>query len=216
MTTSNIFPERYFVQNTVDPNFVDDNSDPLRRVYSQYRNKTNIVAWLQICTTLGVDIFQTSQLLRKSYSIDNVSGELLNVIGRIVVLPRTFLAPILLNPPQVASFDNAPWSVGDDSQQLSSLSIDSDSTMIDNFYRLGLRAKIIKNNTFATIEDVLSGATFLLPDANVLRVVDNEDMTFTIEYSGVITDIESYAIANASMVPTPQGVKFNGFVQVDA
>ena len=63
---------------------------------------------------------------------------------------------------------------------------------------------------------MLSGATFLLPDANVLRVVDNEDMTFTIEYSGVITDIESYAIANASMVPTPQGVKFNGFVQVDA
>lgn len=215
VSNNNIFSQNYFVSNTVDDGYVDDNSDPLRRVYAQYRNKKSIVAWLQICTSLGNSLYQTSLVLRKSYNISNISGELLNIVGRVVVLPRTFLAPVLLNPPEVASVNNIPWDVGDETQQLSSLSIDSDSGMSDSLYRLGLKAKIVKNNTFATLEDVLSGASFLLPDANVLRVVDNEDMTFTIEYSGIITDIEKYAIANASMIPTPQGVKFNGFIQVD-
>ena len=88
--------------------------------------------------------------------------------------------------------------------------------MSDELFKLGIRAKIVKNNSAATLEDVLFGANFLLPDANVLRVVDNEDMTFSIEYTGDISDVEAYAIANASLVPTPQGVNFKGFVKVDS
>lgn len=214
--TTNIFPQLYFVQNTVDSDYVDDNSDPLRRVYAQYRNKPSLVAWMQVCTTLGADIYQTAQLLRKSYSVDDVSGELLNIIGRVVVLPRGYLAPVNLNPPMVASAANTPWDVGMSDQQLSALSTDQDTAMSDDLYRLGIKAKIVKNNTAATIEDVLFGANFLLPDANVQRVVDNEDMTFSIEYTGIITDLESYALSNSSLIPTPQGVKFTGFVKVDS
>ena len=216
MSNVNIFPQNYFVPNTVDTDYVDSNADPLRRVYAQYRNKPSLVAWLQICTTLGAGIYQTALQLRKSYDVDTVSTELLNVIGRVVVLPRGYLAPADLNPPMVASAVNVPWDVGMDDQQLSALSSDQDTSMSDDLFRLGIRAKIVKNNTEATLEDVLFGANFLLPDAQVLRVVDNEDMTFTIEYSGTITSLESYALSNSSLVPTPQGVKFNGFVKVDS
>lgn len=212
--TNDIFPQSYFVDNTVDDGYVDSNSDPLRRVYAQYRNKKNIVSWLQICTNLGIDIYQTAQLLRKSYNVNNATSESLNIIGRIVVLPRSYIAPINLNPPMVAQATNTPWDVGMDDQQLSGLTTDSDTNMRDELYRLGIRAKIVKNNTSATIEDVLEGASYLLPDAEIVRVVDSENMCFTIEYTGVITDLESYAIANASLIPTPQGVKFNGFVKV--
>ena len=213
---TNIFPQIYFVTNTIEDNYVDDNSDPLRRVYAQYRDKPKLVAWMQICTTLGADIYQTAQQIRKSYDVDTVSNELLNIIGRVVVLPRNFIAPVSLNPPMVASAANTPWDVGMDDQQLSELTTDSDSGMSDEIYRLGIKAKIVKNNTNATIEDVLAGAAFLLPDANVVRVVDNEDMSFSIEYTGTITDLQSYALTNASMVPKPQGVTFNGFVKVDS
>lgn len=216
MTTSNIFPQSYFVPDTVADDYVDENSDPLRRVYAQYRNKPSLVAWMQICTTLGSQIYQTALLLRKSYDVDTVSQELLNIIGRVVVLPRGYLAPVDLNPPMVAAAENTPWDVGMDDQQLSALSSDQDTSMSDDLYRLGIKAKIVKNNTAATIEDILFGANFLLPDASVKRVVDNEDMTFSIEYTGTITDLESYALSNASLIPTPQGVKFTGFVKVDA
>lgn len=214
--TNNIFPQKYFVPDTVTDDYVDDNSDPLWRVYAQYRDKPSLVAWMRICTLLGANIYQTAQLLRKSYDIDNVGTELLNVIGRIVVLSRSYMAPVKLSPPFVASAQNSPWTVGVFSQQLSALSSDQDSAMSDEFYRLGIRAKIVKNNTDATIEDVLAGASFLLAGATILRVVDNEDMTFSIEYTGDISDVEAYAIANASLVPTPQGVNFKGFVKVDS
>ena len=218
MTTNNnnIFAQQYFAQNTVDSDYVDDNSNPLRRVYAQYRNKTKTVQWIQICPQLGVGIYQTSLFLRKSYDVNNVTGELLNIVGRVVVLPRSYVSPVNLNPPMVAADNDDPWDVGDDSQQLSGITTDSDTTMSDELYRLGVRAKIVKNSTSATIEDVLSGASFLLPDASPVRVVDNEDMSFTIEYTGVITELESYALTNSSLVPTPQGVKFNGFVKVDS
>lgn len=213
---NSIFPQQYFITDTVDSLYVDDNSDPLRRVYAQYRNKPNLVTWMRICTLLGSEVYQTAQTLRKSYDVNNVSGELLNAIGRVVVLPRSYISPIGLNPPMVAVSDNSPWEVGAEDQQLSGLTTDSDTGMDDELYKLGIRAKIVKNNTGATIEDVLSGATFLLPDAEVVRVVDSEDMSFTVEYTGTITDLELYAIAKASMIPTPQGVKFNGFVRVDS
>lgn len=216
MSNIDIFPQNYFVPDTVDDDYVDTDSDPLRRVYAQYRNKPSLVAWMQICTTLGSDLYQTALQLRKSYDVDNVSDELLNIIGRIVVLPRGYIAPVNLNPPMVAAAENTPWDVGMDDQQLSALTSDQDSNMSDAIFRLGIKAKIVKNNSAASIEDVLFGANFLLPNANVVRVVDNEDMTFTIEYTGTISDIESYTLSNASMVPTPQGVKFNGFVKVDS
>ena len=212
----NIFTQSYFVADTIDSGYVDDNSNPLRRVYSQYRNKTKLTQWMRVCTVLGSNVFQTGQLLRKSYDVNNISNELLNVVGRIVVLPRTFISPVSLNPPNVASSINTPWDVGMEDQQLSGLTIDSDTAMSDDLYRLGIRAKIVKNNTAATIEDVLTGVAFLLPDAQVVRINDNEDMTFTVEYSGVITPLEMYALSNASLVPTPQGVKFNGFVKVSS
>ena len=215
-SNTNIFPQLYFVNDTVEDDYVDDDSDPLRRIYAQYRNKPKLVAWMQICTTLGSGIYQTAQQLRKSYDVDTVSNELLNIIGRVVVLPRTFIAPTDLNPPMVAAAQNTPWDVGMTDQQLSGLTTDSDTGMSDEIYRLGIKAKIVKNNTNATIENVLAGAAFLLPNANVVRVVDGEDMTFTIEYTGTITDLQSYALTNASMVPKPQGVTFNGFVKVDS
>jgi hypothetical protein len=216
MSNSGIFPQTYFTPDTVDDDYVDDDSNPLRRVYAQYRNKTKLVAWIQICTLLGADLYQVAQIIRKSYDVDNVNNEMLNVIGRVVVLPRSFLSPADLNPPMVASSENNPWEVGDTSEQLSGLTTDSDSSMSDEFYRLGVRAKIVKNNTSATIDDILAGASFLLPNAKIVRLVDDEDMSFTIEYTGNITELESYALANSSLVSTPQGVKFNGFVKVES
>lgn len=215
MSDSNIFPQSYFVPDTVQSDYVDTNHDPLRRVYTQYRNKPSFVTWIQVCTTLGTDLYQTALQLRKSYDVDTVSTELLNIIGRVVVMPRGYLSPVDLTPPMVAAAENEPWEVGEDSQQLSALSSDQDTSMSDDFYRLGIKAKIVKNNTDVTIENLLSGVSFLLPDADVKRVVDNEDMTFSIEYAGTITDLELYVFSNSSVIPTPQGVKFTGFIKVN-
>ena len=54
---------------------------------------------------------------------------------------------------------------------------------------------------------------FLLPNADVLRVTDGEDMSFSVEFYGQISDLERWALLNAELVPKPQGVRFNGFLE---
>ncbi len=181
------------------------------RIYAQYRDKPKAVAWYEIARKLGGSIEAAAQAVRKSYDIDTAVGEQLNVIGRIVVAPRSFVGSIPMNP---ALFDLTDGDeFGDDGAMFSALTIDQDGQLSDDLYRLVIKAKIIKNNGDATIENILDGMNFLLPRADVLRVTDGEDMSFSIEFYGQITNIERFALLNAGLVPKPQSVRFNGFLE---
>jgi hypothetical protein len=179
------------------------------RIYAQYRNQPKAVAWYAITRLLGDEIGDAAQAVRKMYGIDANIGEQLNIIGRIVVANRNFLA----NTPLVVSqFGDVDAEFGDLDAVFSALNIGTDSLMSDEFFRLVIRAKIVKNNTDATIESILDGVTFLIPGANVIRVIDGEDMSFSIEFNGNLTDLERWALLNAKLIPKPQGVRFNGFL----
>lgn len=181
------------------------------RIYAQYRNKPKAVAWFDIARRLGGDIDAAAEAVRKSYDIDAAEGEALDVIGRIVVAPRSFLGSTPLNPGLFALTDGDEF--GDAGAMFSALTISEDATLSDDLYRLVIRAKIVKNTGDASIENILFGMNFLLPDAEVLRVVDGENMSFSIEFYGQITELERFALLNATLVPKPQGVRFNGFLE---
>lgn len=182
------------------------------RIYAQYRTKPKAVAWFNIARRMGGDLDAAAEAVRKSYDIDSAEGEVLDVIGRIVVAERGFLGDTELFPGLFILDDGAEF--GDDSGAMfSALTIDTDSEMSDALYRLYIKAKIIKNNSDATIESILDSMNFLLPKAEVLKVVDGEDMSFSIEFYGAITPLERWALINAKLVPKPQGVRFNGFLE---
>jgi hypothetical protein len=181
------------------------------RIYAQYRNKPKAVAWYEIARKLGGSLEAAAEAVRKSYDIDNAVEEQLNVIGRIVVVPRSFVGSIPMNPGMFDLTDGSEF--GDDDAMFSALTIDQDGQLSDDLYRLVIKAKIIKNNGDATIENILDGMNFLLPNAEVLRVTDGEDMSFSIEFYGQITNLERFALLNAGLVPKPQAVRFNGFLE---
>lgn len=181
------------------------------RIYAQYRNKTKTVDWINIATEMGGSLVDAAEAVRHSYAIDDVGGELLNVIGRIVVIDRNYFGVVQLNPGLFALLDGDEF--GDEEAAFSELTTDIDSEMSDALYRLAIKSKIIKNNSDASIEAILEGMNFLLPNANILRVTDGEDMTFSIEFYGVITDLERWALLNANLVAKPQAVRFNGFLE---
>lgn len=181
------------------------------RIYAQYRNKPKAVAWYAIARELGGSLEAAAEAVRKSYQIDTAVGEQLSVIGRIVVAPRSFVGSMPMNP---GLFDLADGDqFGDDDAMFSALTIDQDGQLSDELYRLVIKAKIVRNNGDATIENILDGMNFLLPNAQVLRVTDGEDMSFSIEFYGQITNLERFALLNAGLVPKPQAVKFNGFLE---
>jgi len=181
------------------------------RIYAQYRDKPKAVAWYAIARALGGSIEAAAQAVRKSYDIDTAVGKQLNVIGRIVVAPRSFVGSIPMNPGLFDLTDGDEF--GDDDAMFSALTIDQDGQLSDELYRLVIKAKIVKNNGDATIENILDGMNFLLPKADVLRVTDGEDMSFSIEFYGQITNLERFALLNAGLVPKPQAVRFNGFLE---
>lgn len=183
------------------------------RIYSQYRSSPKAVSWYKIARDQAVQINNASRHVRILYDIDQNLGSQLDVIGRIVVQPREFTGSVSMTPGWCAASSNAPAECGDDGDMCSALSVDQDSQMSDDLYRLAIKAKIIKNNSDATIDSILDGMNFLLPNASVLRVTDGEDMSFSIEFYGNITELERWALRNQSFVPKPQGVRFNGFLE---
>lgn len=206
------FPQAYFVKDTVLTGYVANESDAPDRIYAQYRNKPKAIAWYKITYQLATELADAAQAVRIMYDIDRATGDRLDIIGRIVVVPRDYIGYVALNPGMFAAASNNPGEFGDDTAMFSALSIDQDLQMSDDLYRLVIKSKIVKNNSAATIEDILFNMNFLLPTANVLRVTDNEDMSFSVEFYGNITELERWALLNASLVPKPQGVRFNGFL----
>lgn len=181
------------------------------RIYAQYQNKPKAVAWYAIAREMGGSIEAAAEAVRNSYDIDSAEGEQLNTIGRIVVAPRSFVGTTPLNPGLFDLTDGSEF--GDDDAMFSALTISQDGVLSDELYRLVIKAKIVKNNGDATIENILYGMNFLLPNAEVLRVTDGEDMSFSIEFYGQITNLERFALLNAGLVPKPQAVRFNGFLE---
>lgn len=201
----------YFVAYAVEPGYVVSPIWSTDRIYAQYRNKPKAVQWYEIARKMGGSLESAGEAVRKSYDIDTAVGEQLNVIGRIVVAPRSFIGSIPMNPGLFDLTDGDEF--GNDDAMFSALTIDQDGLLSDDLYRLVIKAKIVKNNGDATAENILAGMNFLLPKADVLRVTDGEDMSFSIEFYGQITSLERFALLNAGLVPKPQAVRFNGFLE---
>lgn len=137
---------------------------------------------------------------------------MLDVIGRIVVISRNFTALPELFPGLFDLTDGSEF--GDEDAMFSETSVATDSVMSDALYRLVIKSKIAKNNGDATFESILGAVSILLPKSKNLRIIDDEDGSFSIEYSGSMSDLERWALTNNDLVPRPLGITFTGFVEV--
>lgn len=181
------------------------------RIYAQYRTKPNAVAWYKIIPDIAEEFVPGLEQVRNLYDIDGNVGAQLDIIGRVIVQDRAFTGQISLDPALFDLTDGGEF--GDTEAIFANPTVDQDSQMSDELYRIAIRAKIIKNNSDATIDSILDGMNFLLPNAEMLRVTDGEDMSFSIEFYGQITNLQRWALLNGSFVPRPQGVNFNGFLE---
>lgn len=78
-------------------------------------------------------------------------------------------------------------------------------------YRLAIRSRIARNNSDATIDGIAEALGFIA-EREVLRVVDNQDMTFTVNFADPVSpEFQELALA-LDIIPRPQGVRFGGFI----
>lgn len=182
------------------------------RVYSQYRTKPKLVDWMNIARKLGGDIEAAAEAVRYSYDIDTAAGEQLDIIARIVVIDRGFIANIPLDQVRADAVESTQARAGDGSRA-SAKTAASDSTMSDGLLRIAIKAKIAKNNGDATIRSILKQMMIIAPNIEYISVFDNQDMTFGIEFSGQIDDLTRWSLFNSDLIQRPQGVQFLGITE---
>lgn len=181
------------------------------RIYAEYRDKPKFVEWMAIARKLGHPLDEVYEKIVLSYDIDSASGELLNILGRIVGIDRNFINKIELDQVQ---FGDEGAECGALDSFFSSDSVANDSLMSDGLFRLLIKAKILKNNRDATVENIIEQMV-LLVGVDFLKINNPENMTFSIEFSGNITPLQRYALFNENIIQIPQGVLFNGFTEIN-
>ncbi len=154
----------------------------MNRIYSQYRNKPKTIEWLNITPTLAESLHATAENTRRSYNIDDANRYELTVIGNIVGVTRGFEAVI-------------PWL---------------NSSEYDEVYRMLIRAKIQKNRSHCTYDDVLTTVAQVF-QTKAVRILDRKNFTFGIIFDEPLTTLQKLVLASYPVVPAPQGVNFFGY-----
>lgn len=182
-----------------------------KRAYSQYRNQPKLMDWLGIARRMGGSIDDAAIAVRESYDIDKAQGVQLDTIGRIVVFSRDFIGQLTMQTAEFDALDGA--ECGDEEATFSEARVSDDAQMADGLYRLAIKAKIMKNTGDATIESIIQEMVFLV-GPKFLRINDTENMEFSIEFAGDLTELQRWALFNSNLVQIPQGVLFGGFFEL--
>lgn len=179
------------------------------RIYNQYRDKPKFVKWMEIARNLGEALDDAANRIALSYDVDSAKDEELNIIGRIVGVDRNFINKIELEQFQFGE----DIQFGDTEACFSAGSVAQDGEMSDGLFRLLVKAKILKNNRRATIEDIIEQMDLLI-GASFVKINNPENMTFSIEFIADLTPLQRYALFNENIIQIPQGVQFNGFTEL--
>jgi hypothetical protein len=182
------------------------------RTYAQYADKPKAVAWYGIVPTVATDIYNVYEQVRNTYDIDTQSGEQLNVIGRIVVIDRSFESQLYWDPLQWGSTTSQFGGVG---MQWTTSGTEINNTVSDAIFKVLIKAKISKNNNESTLDDIVEALEFIT-GVTPIRVVDNEDMTMSVSFGAPLNSTVRQVLNNFDIIPRPQGVQFIGYTEETA
>lgn len=189
------------------------------RVTEQFKDKTIFDRYLQILLYDSLELQQVFKQLMQERSIDTAIGAQLDIIGEIVGQPRDLIDTSLL---QYFAFDGYPaaksfgdvtdasvgglyYSVGDP--------LAGNTLLNDDQYRLFIKAKIIKNTTNVTPNQLLDFLKFVFNSPyNSINELGNAKMILMVgkqlnNFERVLLTYESSSTGYKSrFIPKPIGV----------
>lgn len=182
-----------------------------KRIYSQYAQKPKAVAWLEIVRALGEQVATGAEEVRSMLDYEKATGETLRIIGRIVGVKDLFTEK-LLGAGVFAEKQNAPTEFGEEfGNQFSEWSTLERTRVNDQILRYLVRARIAKNCSICTHDEILRAINAIFPTIRAIRLEDAHDMSFSVVYTGEISSIEQSLLDEMDLIPVPQGVMFKGF-----
>lgn len=178
-------------------------SMPPNRVYWQYRNKPRLNALVNIGLDSARKMGEDLNRIKNGWDVNTAIGHDLDVIGEIVDFKR----PSAVEHNLAVEHYYGDGQYGDGSQY-NSFNPSALAPIDDDRYRILLKAKIAKNSSKGTMDDIARAVLFIT-DVDC-QVIDNHDMTFSLLFFGQLTDIQREMIESYDLVPEPLGVNYLG------
>lgn len=197
----------------------------LSRILQQFKESPKFNAFISGLMALSNDVEACLQQMQHMADIDMMEGTNLDVIGIIVGVSRIV--------PDVVSFtwfgfdDTGTWATvfGEEGQPSigsrfyeESESIFSTTLLQDPEYRLILRARIVKNNSACTPEDIIAGLRYIfqVPDIKYSDICTpgyaGPRLSFSIAIGREIYAFEQAIITVLDILPRPAGMNIFGAV----
>jgi hypothetical protein len=176
------------------------------RIINEYRGKPRMDKWLTLLPDIAdAHLEKPLDQVCNSYDVDTVTGEQLDVIGRIVGMPR----PILRG----AAYDVFGYDGNDSYTNYSVAPYIGDGAMLDaplnnDLYRKLIKAKIARNISDGTSDSIIQLVEMII-GIQVTALVDNGDMSFDIGIASGLDNTTEYLLNNFDIIPRPQGVRLN-------
>lgn len=188
-------------------------------IIKQYFDKPKAMADIAMREKSHKNIADTLKDIEYYFDIDNAMTDQLDIIGRIVVLPRQVNAVI---PRTFFGFDGNQYAKGFadrfDNTRDGAPFYDRfeppflPQTLNNEQYRRFLKAKVLTNNAIGTLakrDDKISVQEAIQVIFNGRAyVVDNQDMTATLFVNQTVNEDELRLIMNLNLIPKVLGVEY--------
>lgn len=154
----------------------------LRLITSEHANKPKYVSWMRVLLTPFVDAINLNKSIKSAFFINTAVGVQLDTIGKWLGLSR--------------QVDFQP-------------SDGSSSILNDKYYRMALKAKVVKNLWKGTIEDFYNMWQILFNGEDLqVYLADNQNMDYVVvtwdstTQDSMISDL----LRNGYLIPRPAGL----------
>lgn len=187
----------------------------------QFKGKEVVDKYLQLLTSGAIEAQTTLKDLMQLRSIDTATGAQLDILGAIVGQDRVLAAIDFItyfgfeNDPFADGFGELGEEVGGNFYSLGD-PVAGNVALNDDTYRLFIKAKILKNKTASTTEDMIAFMDFLFGEGTV-NIQEIGDAEVNIYFLRDLTTFEQgllYYFGTTSgykqrMFPKTIGVKLN-------
>lgn len=198
------------------------------RYTQQFKDKPNIDKLITTWLSGSLELQETVSDIDDIKYIDRASGEQLDNIGEIVGQPRVLIDADLIAffGFQGLSLSRSYGDLNDPSAGGRWKSLNESSTgniaLADNEYRLFIRAKILRNKTVATTEDVIESIKFLFQADRVNLLEDTGPASYRVAIGKKLSQLEKNLLqydyqdgVKRSLVVKPAGVGAGNFSEFD-
>ena len=182
------------------------------RLASQFKEAVNLINFIRTLLNGSDELEIVFDDLINKRAIDTAEGEQLDNIGEIVGQPRVAILAEDVLYFGFTGFPNAQ-SFGDDGDPgvggrfRSQVEAETGDTLIaDPEYRTLLRARIIKNTTNTSPEEIISQIQFILGDIEVYILEIGDETKYKLGFGRPLTGNERILVTDADIIPKPLGV----------